>query len=921
MFERFRHTLKGGRFLLGGFLLLLFLLFVGRWGVAIYVDLLWFASLELTEVYWTRALWEWGARLLAGGIAGALTWVNFRAVARSFQGLQVRRKFGDLEIQEQLPEAYIRWGMLLTAAFGAFWFATAVPQGSGLRGMLLLNGGAFGIEEPILGQDLGFYVFVLPVLQTIVTFGLVLVLFLAALAIAGYAATGAIVWSGGRVVVARAARVHLGMLASLALLLVGFRFYFAPFDLLLGGTSGVQGIFGYTDENARIPAYRMMAFLSLVTAAVVFWGARKGRLLPAGIGGAALALVGLAAVEVYPSLVQRFEVQPNELDREREYIREAVRFTRAGFGLEEMARSRLGYSFPDSESWSASLERLERLPVWTMGTLLPTFRQLEARFQYYEFHEIAFDRYESGGRLVPVALSVREIDPGGIPAPVSWQNLHLRERYIAGFGAVAGLAHRVTEEGRLPMFLTAIPPDYRQGEGVPEGMALARPWIFIGSRPQLYAVITPSEESFLDPSGAPGVPGVDYPRGIAMGSILRTLALAWRFQDANLLLASEVEAGSQLVFRRDVQERVRALAPFLHLPEAPYPVIAEGRIVWILEGFTLSRSYPLAQAHEIPGERPVAYLRNSVKATVDAVTGETRLYVADPNDPVLAAYRRAFPTLFRDLAELSEDVAEHLRYSRYLLDVQSTVLTRFHQDDPAVFHGQQDRWSLATELSSTEEPVPYDPQYTLMVLPGEEVESYVVSTLFVPQGRQNLASFLAARWSEAAGGELFLWDLPAEDQVRGPRQIEAMVEQDPVISQQFSLWRQGGSQVWTGHLHLVPVGRTLLYMEPVFLAADADAIPEVRRFLVSDGDRVAMEPTLAGSVLALASGIVGAPAEGIRSDEGAPPSFPMAATSEEALAALERAEAAARRGDWEGYGRGLEELRQILARLGTPPQP
>lgn len=920
MFERFRTTLRGGRLLLGAFLLLLFLLFVGRWGVAIYVDLLWFGSLGLTEVYWTRALWEWGARVFAGGLAGLMTWVNFRAVALSFQGLQVRRKFGDLEIQEQLPDAYIRWGMLLTAAFGAFWFATAVPQGTGLSTMLLVNGGRFGVLDPVLGQDMGFYVFVLPVLQGVVTYGFVLVLFLATLAIAGYAATGAIAWTGGRIVVSRAARLHMGVLASVALLLVGFRFYFAPFDLLLGGNSGVQGIFGYSDENARIPAYRMMAFLALVTSAAAFWGARKGRLLPAGIGAAALALVGMAAVEVYPSLVQRFEVQPNELERERGYIEAAVRHTRAGFGLSEMKRTRLQYAAADSESWNAALGRLERLPVWTSETLLRTFSQVEARFQYYEFYEVAFDRYEAGGGVVPVALSVREIDPAGIPAPVSWQNLHLRERYVAGFGAVAGLAHRVTEEGRLPMFISAIPPDYRQGEEIPRQMGLARPSIFIGSRPQLYAVVTPGPDEFLDPTGAPGSPGVDYPRGISMGSIFRTLALAWRFQDANLLLASELQSESQLVFRRDVQERVRALAPFLHLPEAPYPVVANGRIVWILEGFTFSRSFPLSQAHLIPGERPVSYLRNSVKATVDAVTGETRLYVSDPNDPILAAYRGAFPTLFHDLSEMPEELAEHLRYSRYLLDVQSTVLTRFHQDDPAVFHGQQDQWSLATELSSTEEPIPYVPAYSLIVLPGEDNESYVLSTLFVPQGRQNLASFLAARWTEGAGGELLLWDLPAEDQVRGPRQIEAMIEQDPEISQQFSLWRQGGSQVWTGHLHLVPVQGTLLYMEPVFLAADVDAIPEVRRFLVSDGARVVMDPTLVGAVRALAAGVSGTEVEGLV-QEGAPPALPSAVTSAEALSALERAESAARRGDWEGFGRGLEELRAILGGLGPVPQP
>jgi uncharacterized protein len=922
MLDRLRPSLKGGKALLAGFFLLLALLFFGRWAIIFYVDLLWFSTLDLSGVYWTRILWEWGVRLFAAGLAGGVTWVNLKVVSSALQGFQLRRRFGDLVIQEKLPESYVRWTLGLAAAFAAFWFAAALPQGTGLRGLLLFHMSPWGMEDPILGRDLSFYVFVLPVLQGIITFGLILTVFMGALALAGYAATGSIAWERSRVVVSRTAGVHLGVLAGALLLLVGFRFHLAPYELLLDGTSGVQGIFGYADEHARVPAYRMMAFLSLVTAVVAFWGVRSGRLLPAGAGVLALAIGGVAVVEVYPALVQRFEVQPNELERERPYISHAVDFTRFGFGLDGMTRSEFDYTGPDGDTWARGLERIERLPIWTDETLLSTFRQIEARFQYYDFHEITFGRYAARDTFEPVAVSVREIDPLGIPAPVSWQNLHLRERYIAGMGAVAGLLSEVSEEGRVPMFLSAIPPEYRTGEGIPDGLELVRPSVYVGSRPQPYAVITPSEENFLSPGGAMGQPGVDFPEGVRMGSIFRTLALAWRFQDANLFLASEVERDSHLVFRRNVTERVRSLAPFLHLPEAPYPVIASGQIYWVLEGFTVSRSFPLSTEHAIPGERGVSYLRNSVKATIDAVTGEVRLYVADESDPIIAAYRSAFPSLFHDVSAMPDELASHLRYSRYYLDVQGSVLIRFHQENPAVFHGQQDRWALATELSTGAQPVPYRPEYSLMILPGEEEESYVLSTLFVPQGRQNLASFLKARWTVETGPELLLWDVPVEEQVRGPRQIEAMIEQDPDISQQFSLWRQGGSQVWTGHMHLVPVGNTLLYMEPVFLAADSDAIPEIRRFLVSDGERVIMDPSLSGAVEALAAGMTGvvvAPEADV--EAGVPDTFPGPAQelTGDALATLERAEESLRQGDWEAFGRGLDELRRLLQE--SEPQP
>ncbi len=917
MSDRWTRSLKGGRLLLGGFLALLVLLFVVRWAIIFYVDLLWFSTLELTGVHLRRTTWEWGVRLLAAAVAAGCTWLTLRGVAGSLQGFRVQRRFGDLVIQERLPRQYVRWAMLGLAAFAAFWFAAALPQGTGLRVLLLLHSQPFGQPDPILGRDLGFYVFLLPVLQGVLTYGFVLLLFVTTMSVAGYAATGALGFERGRVTIGGGARLHLGILAGVFLLLIGLRFYLGSYELLIEGNSGVQGIFGYADERARVPAFRMLAFVSLVSSAAVFWGVRQGRLLPVGVAAGVLAVGGLGVAEVYPAIVQRFEVQPNELERERPYILHAIEFTRSGFALAGIERERFEVRPPDPDTWGPAMERLARLPVWTHETVLPTFRQLEARFEYYDFQQVAFDRYPANGSQAPVVVSVREVDPLGIPAPVSWQNLHLRERYISGMGAVAGLLNGVTDEGRIPMFLTAIPPEYRGGPGLPD-VELERPAVYMGSRPQPWAVISQSEEGFRAPDGSPGVPGVDYPDGVRLGSLFRTLALAWRFQDANLLLASEVDRESRLIFRRNVTERVRAIAPFLHLPEAPYPVVHDGRIVWILEGFTLSRTFPLSRTHEIPGTRGANYLRNSVKATVDAVTGEVGLYVADPADPVLSAWRSAFPALFRDLEQMPTGLREHLRYSRAQLDVQIEVLTRFHQEDPAVFHGQQDRWALATELSTGTQPIPYRPEYGHIVLPGEAEESWVLTTLFVPQGRQNLAAFLAARWTPDHGSELLLWDVPAESQFRGPRQVEAMIEQDPEISQQFSLWRQGGSQVWTGHLRLVPVGSSLLYMEPVFLAADADAIPEIRRFLVSDGERVVMHPTLQGAVAGLSAGLTGVAPDawdgiGAAPDEApGPEGTPGAGGAREARTLLERAEERLRAGDWEGFGRGLEELRRFL---------
>jgi len=909
-----------GRGLLVGFLAVLFGLLLSRWGIALYVDALWFGAQGAGEVFRTRILWEWGGRLTAGLLVGVLTWVNVKFVLRTFTGIQVRRRVGDLVIQEQLPRVYIRWASILLSVLIGLWFAAAVPQGTGIRALLLLNAPEWGQLDPVFGRDLSFYLFVLPVLEGLLTFGLVVTVFLAVIVIAGYSATGAVEWGGGQVRIREITRIHVGTLAGVFLLLLAFRFHLGPYGLLQDGNSAVQGIFGYADEHARIPAYRFLAFLALASAVGVAWGLVKNRLLPAGISLAALALGAIVAGQLFPAAIQRFQVQPNELGREAAYIEWALEYTREGFDLGDMTRERLDYGPLSGQDWELVPERLDRLPVWTERTLLATFRQIEARFEYYDFHRVAFDRYPTNGRAEPVGVGVREVDPNGIPDP-NWQNLHLRERYISGLGAVAGPVNRQDGDGRLPLFVGGIPPEVRDVEGIAPDLALPRPQVYIGSRPQLHAVINPSEESFLAPDGQPGEPGVDYPEGILMGSIFRTAALAWNFQDANLLLASEVQSSSRFIFRRDVRERVRTLAPFLLLPEDPYPIISNGRLVWVLEAFTVSRSFPLSTAHPVDDRRMARYVRNSVKATVDAVTGETHLYLADPGDPLVQAYNGAFPTLFRSVDQMPEELAQHLRYSRHLFDVQSRVLLQYHQDQPAVFHGQQDRWSVASELSMDTQPVEYRPEFGFLTLPGDSEESFVLSTVFVPQGRDNLASFLAASWTPEEGGRLRLWDVPVESQVRGPRQIEALIEQDPDISQQFSLWRQGGSQVWTGHLHLVPVGNSLVYMEPVFLAADSDAIPEIRRYVVSDGRRVVMDPSLQGAVAGLSMGLEGvvddevleAPELGEELREELAQEVGLQEASE-ALELLNEADDRLRDGDWEGFGQKLRELREFLER-------
>ncbi|HUF75560.1 MAG TPA: UPF0182 family protein, partial [Longimicrobiales bacterium] len=615
-------------------------------------------------------------------------------------------------------------------------------------------------------------------------------------------------------------------------------------------------------------------------------------------------------------------VEPNELARETPYIEHNLEFTRLGFGLHDLERRSFAYEQGAAVDWSAAAQQFSGLPVWNSSALLATYRELEALFPYYDFTDISIDRYPTPTGPAAVAISVRQIEPSGIQDP-NWQNRHIRKRYVAGIGAVASLAAVRTSEGRPEMLMSGIPPEVPpEARDVP-ALDLERPEIFFGTRQQVYAVVSPGIEPYLAPDSTPGVPGVDFPRGIRLSSELRTLLLAWQFGDANLIFASELTDSSRFIFRRRVTDRATAIAPFLRFPEEPYPVVAEGRVYWVLEGFTGTGAFPLSVAADFGAVRSsVRYVRSSVKVTVDAVTGEVAFYRVPVEDPLADAYASAFPTLLRPMEEMPESIREHLRYPRALLALQSRVLLQYHQETAPTFQGQQDVWMEPQEQAEGTTPVPYRAEYGLYTLPGEPAPRFHLTTVFVPAGRQNLTGMLVGRTDAAGVPDLVLLDVPVADQVPGPRQVEALVEQDPEISQQFSLWRTGGSEVWTGHLHLVPVGERIVYIEPVFLAAEADAIPELRRFLVSDGRRVEMAADLDATIRLLAGIDAGATGdeegllpEGIDVPAGTPTAPGTAQWPAAALDLLEEAESRAREGDWQGFGEALAELRALLEGL------
>ena len=919
-------TLRGGRLVIGIVLAIALVAATGRALSSAYVEVLWQAQTGYLSVFWRRVIWEWGVRGAAGLLVGVLVFANLKIASTTLGGIQIRRRFGNLEISEQIPKGLVTWAMISAGTLLGLWFGASIPLGIGRQALLAVSAGSWGVVDPILQRDLGFYVFWFPVLASAVTYGMVVAFLLFTLATAGYAATGALTWVRGKVTAQEIARLHLGGILAGFFVLLALRLWLGRYELLLNGNSGVQGIFGFADAQARLPALQTMTVISLGAAVGTMFGAWKNRPMPVISSFTAVMLGTVLIGNFYPSLIQSFRVEPNELERETPYIEHSLEFTRLGFGLDDLEQIGFDYDGDAAIDWAEAGRQFAGLPVWGAGVrgpsapLLTAFQEIEARFPYYTFDRVEIDRYPSNEGLAPVAISVRQIDPGGIQDP-NWQNLHLRKLYIAGMGAVASIATSRSPEGRPQMLLTGIPPEVvSQSQGF-QSLQLARPEIFFGTRPQQeYAVVTPGAEQYRAPDGSAGEAGVDYPEGIRLTSSFRTALLAWRFRSANLLFASELTEESRLIHRRRVLERAFAIAPFLRFPEAPYPVVTEGGVVWVLEGFTGSLAFPLSRQHDLGSVRGlVSYVRNSVKVTVDAVTGDINFYRVPIEDRLADAYAEAYPGLIRPMDDMPTELREHLRYPRSLLDLQSRVLLQYHQETAPAFHGQQDVWNEPQELSNSSSPVAYRPEYGIYRLPGETEARFQLTMVFVPAGRENLTAILVARTDDRGVPETILMDVSVGDQVMGPRQVESLVEQDPQISQQFSLWRGGGSEVWTGHLHLVPIGDRLLYMEPVFLAAEEDAIPVLQRFVVSDGSRVVMTESLADALSQLAGSTIVPNALGatVTRDRPTGSEQPTEGTiwSTAALDLLEQAEARAREGDWQGFGEALDELRALLQRL------
>jgi uncharacterized protein len=894
------------------------------------VDGLWFASIGYANVFWTvistqavlfAAVFAASAALI--GLSGFVahryatppgSWqVEYRSEAAQSSGLP------DLisALTEQLAPR-IPWRASIGAGALVLGLLIAAGETSNWDMVLrYLHQVPFGQRDPVFGKDIGFYLFSLPACLALKNW-LWQVLFCSTiLAAVVYGIRGDLTLERVPRGLSRAAGAHACAMLGLFFVVKAWSYTLERFLLLYGDNGVVVGA-SYTDIHVVLPVLWVLAGFAVMAALASWFNMRRpGYRIPAAsvllVFGGSFLLAG-----IYPALFERLYVKPSELQLETPYIRHNIALTRTAYGLTQIAVK----PFPAEQelnlaSLDANRATVDNIRLWDVQPLMDTYAQLQEIRTYYKFLSVDIDRYRLDSGYRQVMLSARELDSSMLPANAqTWVNLHLL--FTHGSGVVMSPVTEKSAEGLPSFYLQDIPP------AASGGPAIREPRLYFGEGGDGYVIVKGNVPEFDYPKGKDNV----YTRysgrdGIAIGSTARRSLFAWQFDDPNILLTGYITSGSRILLHRNIQDRVRTIAPFLTLDHDPYAVVSNGRLFWMQDAYTTSRWFPYAQAGSEGGAN---YIRNAVKVVIDAYNGTVDFYVSDPGgpspggpnpgdpnpgDPIVQTYQRIFPGLFKPLAAMPQDLQQHIRYPEDLFLIQAQLYRAYHMDAPEVFYNREDLWQFPRELvgidGGSSPGTPMAPYYTIMRLPGEPHEEFVLMLPMVPSQRDNMIAWLAARCDPPDYGKLIVYTFPKDKLVYGPFQIEARIQQNTEISQQISLWNQMGSRVIRGHLLVVPIGNSLLYVSPLYLRAESGQLPELKRVIAAYGDRVVMDETLGGALAALFKE---------NTPLAAAPAGTADARARDALAHYERAVERLKAGDWSGFGAELDALRPLLEALG-----
>ncbi len=792
--------------------------------------------------------------------------------------------------------------LIVTSSLVFSFFAASSGTFQWENFLLFTNASSFGISDPLFHKDIGFYIFQLPFLKHV--YGWVFFTIIVSIAATGviYFIRHAFSFIPPRTWrVSPQARIHISVL-------VAFLFFWGTFGLwlelneILFAKRGVVFGPGYTEVTTQLWVIKSLMVVTILCGlSILYFAFRPDWRIPAATVSV-FFLIMILGRNVYPALIQKFKVVPNEIVLEMPYLEHNIKYTRMAYQLEDIE----DLEFPIEETLTREDLRKNDLTVknirlWDYAPLLKTYGQLQEMRTYYKFIGVDNDRYMINGEYRQVMLSPRELSYQALPAK-TWVNEHLT--YTHGYGVVLGPVNRISNEGLPEFFIKDIPPVSTTN------IKVTRPEIYYGETSNEYVFVRTKRQEFDYPVGDKNVYASYEGKGGVPLSFWRKLFFAARFGSFTILLSDDITPNSLVMYYRKVTDRVSRIVPFVELDRDPYMVISpEGRLIWILDGYTLTDRFPYSE----PIAKMGNYIRNSLKATVDAYDGAVKLYISDMKDPIIQTYARIFPGVFHTMEEMPTELRRHVRYPRGMLSIQARMYGAYHMQDPQVFYNKEDLWAIPGKHTPGSERE-MDPYYTIMKLPGDKKEEFILLVAFTPSRKDNMSAWMAVRCDMPDYGKITVYKFPKQKLVYGPSQIEARIDQDTEISKQLSLWSQRGSQVIRGSLLAIPIEKSIIYIEPLYLAAEKGQLPELKRVIVAYGNSIAMEENLETSLQRIFGG---KPLREKEQPTMAGSADPLRERTDrelalDALSHYRKAQEYLKLGNWGSYGEELRKMDEIL---------
>ena len=828
---------------------------------------------------------------------------------------------------------------IISAILGLF-FSFAMAQSFWMQILRFMNATSFGKSDPIFNNDISFYVFTLPLLTEVFSFMLGFIVFLMIMTFIVYIVLISIrqpvekeelgskirrlrTETGMQNLQKRVINLALGQIILIGIvffLIIALRSYLATFGLLYSPTGAVFGA-GYTDITVTLWVYRIQIAVGIISAILLVVARNKGNMKMAAIGPIALIAVyflGLGAEAIVQSVI----VAPNELSRERPYIENSLKMTKSAYGFDDIKVNE--FDVEQDLTYEELLANEETITNISLNDYRPTneaFNQLQGLRGYYNFYDVDIDRYMIDGKLTQVFLSARELDKEALDENAqTWVNRHLK--YTHGYGITMAPVNKVTSSGQPQMIVRNVPPvsDF-------EELRVDVPQIYFGELTNDYVVVNTQETEFDYPSGEVlQTTSYEGDAGIQL-SFFNKLLYSLKQRSFNLMVSGSIDSESRILLHRNIQERAKKIAPFLSYDEDAYAVVLDGKIYYIIDGYTSTQYYPYSQPFE--GNSGLNYIRNSFKVIIDAYTGDINYYIVDTKDPLIETYHKIFPDLFKTMDEMPEGFVAHLRYPQSVFDIQAKMYGTYHTNQPDVFYNREDKWEIARQTYE-EEMKEMESLYFTFKLPEEEKAEFVLSIPYTPNQKQNMLAFLVGRNDGENYGKLEIFQFPEDKTIIGPQQVEARISNNDVISRDLALWNSRGSQVIRGNILTIPINNSILYVEPLYIRADSEkAIPEVRRIIASFNDKVVMRDNLQDALAALFGVLPAQPGEEVTDpqapedpDSEVPTDEPPVIDDLDSEALIQRAgelyeaaQQALRSGSLSDYERNINELGEILDRL------